>query len=134
MDETLAVKQFAVVLRIDGLAVEIEHQNVGRGHRFRRDRARHQIAARIARIAHADMAEGIEHIQPRQRAVRRDEIVDELRIEPACRPERREAAERGEGFVLIYRISQQDRARTVTAFAASRKPPPVRRNGVFPIR
>ena len=81
VDEALAVEQLAVVLGIDGLAVEIEHEDIGRGHRFRRDRARHQIAMRIARIAHADMTEGIEHVEPRQRAVGGDEVVDQFAIE-----------------------------------------------------
>ena len=91
VDEALAVEQLAVVLGIDGLAVEIEHQNVGGGHQFRRDRARDQIAVRIARIAHADMAEGVEHVKPRQRAVRGDEVVDQRRDRAGCRIERREA-------------------------------------------
>ena len=81
VDEALAVEQLAVVLGIDGLAVEVEDENVGGGHRFRRDRARDQIAVRIARVAHADMAEGIEHVQSRQRAVGGDEIVDEGLVE-----------------------------------------------------
>jgi hypothetical protein len=35
------------------------------------------IAMRVARIAHADMPERIEHIEPRQRAVGGDEVINE---------------------------------------------------------
>ncbi len=106
VDEALAVKQHAVIFGIDRLAVEIEHQDIGRGDRFRRDRTRDHIAVRIARIAHADMAEGVEHVKPRQRAIGGDEIVDQT---ASSRPEaraRRDGAARDD-LAFIYRISRK---------------------------
>ncbi len=82
VDEALAVKQLAIVPGVDGLAVEIEHENIGRRHRFRRERARDQIAVRVARVAHADMAEGVEHVKLSQRMIRGDEVVDDGSVEP----------------------------------------------------
>ena len=35
---------------------------------------------RIARVAYADMAEGIEHAEPSQRAIGGDEVIDECAV------------------------------------------------------
>src|SRR5262249_35354790 len=74
VDEALLVG--AAPLRIDRLAVEVVFHDVVRGHRRGRDRARHQIAIGIARIADADVAEAIENLFVRQDAVGENEIFD----------------------------------------------------------
>ena len=40
-------------------------------------RAREQIAIRALRVTHADVAEAVEHAEPREDAVGSDEVVDE---------------------------------------------------------
>ncbi len=59
VDDALAVEP--LLDRLDDLRVERELVNVLRLHQLRPARARQQIAARIGRMAHADVAEGVEH-------------------------------------------------------------------------
>ena len=61
--------------RRDRLGIERELQNVGRLDQARRARAREQIATGIGRMAHADMAERIEHAFVRQYAVGKRDLV-----------------------------------------------------------
>src|SRR5262249_21500784 len=72
VDEALLVG--AAPPRINRLAVEVVFHDVVRGRG--RDRARHQIAIGIARIADADVAKAIENFFVRQDAVGENEIFD----------------------------------------------------------
>ena len=45
----------------DPLGVEVVFDEILRRHQFGRARPRQEIAARIIRMAHADMAEGVDH-------------------------------------------------------------------------
>ena len=61
VDEALAVEQRALVAGSTGWLSRSSARMSAAVTNSRRHRARHQVAIRIARVAHADMAEGIEH-------------------------------------------------------------------------
>ena len=59
VDHAFAVRQ--EIARREQLGVEREFEDVGRLDQLRAARARQEIATGIARVAHADMAEAVEH-------------------------------------------------------------------------
>ena len=61
--------------RNDRFGIEIELQDVVRLDQLRPARARQQVAAGVIRMAHADVAEGIEHALVGQHAVGERELV-----------------------------------------------------------
>ena len=79
MDEALAIGRAAV--GIDRIAVEIEGDDVRHRHVARRHRLHLQIAVGIARVAHADMAEGVEHAVLGEDVVGRHQIGRDRRVE-----------------------------------------------------
>ena len=76
VDHPLAVE--AEFGRLDRLGIEIELDDVGDFRQFRRAVARDEIALRIARMAHADMAEGVEHFLVGEDAGRDDQLVQQF--------------------------------------------------------
>src|SRR5204862_8116032 len=58
-----AFQEHRAAAGIDRIAVEIEFHDVAGGDQRRRQRPRHQEAIWIARMARADMAEGIDHAE-----------------------------------------------------------------------
>src|SRR5580700_8736651 len=76
VDHPLAVEtEFG---RLDRLGIEIELDDVGNLRQFRRAVARDEIAFRIVRMAHADMAEVIEHFLVGHDARRDDQFVQQF--------------------------------------------------------
>ena len=70
-------------VRIAGVAggrggVEVEHHDVGRGHQFRRARARQQVLCRVFRMAGADVPEAVNHALARENVVGDDQVGDGL--------------------------------------------------------
>ena len=74
MDEALDEQRTAAP--VDRIGLEIELHDVLGGHQAGRDRARHQIAARIGRMADADVAIGVEHAAVVEDAVRQHQLFD----------------------------------------------------------
>ena len=76
MNDALGVKMR--VRRLHRRGIERVLQNVVGLDQGRRARARQQIAPRIARMAHADMAEGVEHALMGKDAVGERQFLDEI--------------------------------------------------------
>ena len=76
VDEALVIERPAVVLR--RRAVEVELHDVGLADHLGRERAGEEEAARVARMAHADVAVGIDDVFVREDAVRDHEVADEI--------------------------------------------------------
>src|ERR1700747_1259615 len=75
MDEALEVGRARVsVLRSGG---HVERHDVIVRHELGCQRAREEVAVRAIRVAYADVAEAVEHAEPGEDAVGRDEIVDD---------------------------------------------------------
>src|SRR6266699_2168994 len=79
MNETLQVAGAAA--RIDGIAVEIVFQDVGRRDQGRGERARHQEPVGIGRMANADVTEPVEHALTRKHVVGDHEVVQQRRFD-----------------------------------------------------
>jgi hypothetical protein len=73
VDEPLQITRPRVVHR---RAVELELDDVGARHELRAERAREQVMIRLARMADADMAVGVDHILLRQNAVGDHQVAD----------------------------------------------------------
>jgi transposase len=74
VDEALDEQRTAAA--VHRIGVEIELHDVLGGHQTGRDRARHQIAARIGGMADADMAIGVEHAAVVENAVGQHQLFD----------------------------------------------------------
>ena len=64
------------VLSVDRVGIEIVFHDVRRSDQSRRERTRHQITLRVVRIAHADVAEPVEHTFIGKNMVSRYKIFD----------------------------------------------------------
>ena len=82
VDEALDIESAAP--RLQGIAVDIELEDVVRRDQARRHAAREQKARRVRLVPHADMAEAVDHALVGQDPVGGDEIVDQTRMR--CRP------------------------------------------------
>src|SRR5215469_5824535 len=76
MDRPLDI-DFAAAL-VDRLAVEIEFEEIVACHQLRAARAREEEAVGLGRMAHADMAIGIDHVLMGEDAVRHHQIVQDF--------------------------------------------------------
>src|SRR5215203_958734 len=79
MDESLAIDRTAA--RVNGIAVEVEGDEVAYCRIAGRDRLYLQVLVRIARIANADVTEGVEHPVMGEDVIGRDKIYGNSRIE-----------------------------------------------------
>jgi len=64
-------------LRVDGIAVAVEFHDVIGGDEAGRHAARQQEVLRVLVVAHADMAEAVDHALVIEDSIGRDEIVDQ---------------------------------------------------------
>ena len=78
VDEALAGELAAAA--VGRVRVEVEHHDVALLHRARRAVARDQEAIGTLVVARADVAVTVEHALVREDVVRKDEVIDELRI------------------------------------------------------
>ena len=75
MDEALEI---GLALIVDRFAFLVELDQVVALDQFRRARARHEEALRIVRVAHADMAIGIDDVLVRQNTVGHHEVAQKV--------------------------------------------------------
>ena len=73
-------------LRVERLAVEVVLDDVLHLHDLRRERAREEVALRVARRAQADVAVGVDHAVRGEDAVGGDEVFEVIPFQSALMP------------------------------------------------
>src|SRR5256886_15271287 len=71
----------AATLRINRIGVEVVFHDVAGGYQNRRERARHQIAVWLARVADTHVSVGIEHAFLGKDTIGGDKVLDACRID-----------------------------------------------------
>src|SRR5690242_20878679 len=78
VNESLQIQR--ATFGIESVAIEVEFQNVGGVDQFRRDGTRQEVPVGIPSVAGTDVSVGIHYTLGRQYAIRRHQVVQQLRI------------------------------------------------------
>ena len=113
--------------RIDRVRVEIVLHDVGHGDELGGERARHEVAARVAIVPRADVPVAVEHVLVRQDAVRGHQVLDESGV---GRPDRGRRGLGGRGLEVGGGRREHERAagHEPPSREAHHRPPPVKPN------